>query len=104
MDMLNIMEAHVALMELENVRILKEMRNSVNRKGELRDSEYQQDRIGGREGRWRISCMSRDTVWLGTFAGRITETLPLHGLQNPEATLKGAGDVAYGRHRSASPA
>ncbi|NBH14883.1 DNA-binding protein WhiA [Lachnospiraceae bacterium] len=30
-DMLNIMEAHVALMRLENVRILKEMRNSVNR-------------------------------------------------------------------------
>jgi len=31
-DMLNVMEAHVALMEFENVRILKEMRNSVNRK------------------------------------------------------------------------
>lgn len=31
-DMLGIMEAHVALMNLENVRILKEMRNSVNRK------------------------------------------------------------------------
>lgn len=31
-DMLNVMEAHVALMNLENVRILKEMRNSVNRK------------------------------------------------------------------------
>ncbi len=30
-DMLNIMKAHVALMDLENVRILKEMRNSVNR-------------------------------------------------------------------------
>ena len=30
-DLLNIMEAPVALMELENVRILKEMRNSVNR-------------------------------------------------------------------------
>ena len=30
-DMLNIMEAHVALLNLENVRILKEMRNSVNR-------------------------------------------------------------------------
>lgn len=30
-DMLNIMEAHVALMNLENVRILKEMRNQVNR-------------------------------------------------------------------------
>lgn len=31
-DILNVMEAHMALMELENVRILKEMRNSVNRK------------------------------------------------------------------------
>ena len=32
MDSLNIMEAYVSLMKLENVRILKEMRNSVNRK------------------------------------------------------------------------
>ena len=31
-DILNIMEAHQSLMELENIRILKEMRNSVNRK------------------------------------------------------------------------
>ncbi|MBE5940272.1 MAG: DNA-binding protein WhiA [Lachnospiraceae bacterium] len=31
-EMLNVMEAHVALMELENIRILKDMRNSVNRK------------------------------------------------------------------------
>lgn len=31
-DMLNVMEAYVALMNLENVRIIKEMRNSVNRK------------------------------------------------------------------------
>ncbi len=31
-DMLNVMEAYVSLMNLENVRIVKEMRNSVNRK------------------------------------------------------------------------
>lgn len=31
-DALNVMEAHNALMELENIRILKEVRNSVNRK------------------------------------------------------------------------
>ena len=31
-DVLNVMEAHVALMEFENVRILKDMRNTVNRK------------------------------------------------------------------------
>ena len=30
-DILNIMEAHVSLLNMENVRILKEMRNSVNR-------------------------------------------------------------------------
>jgi len=30
-DILNVMEAHVALMNFENIRILKEMRNSVNR-------------------------------------------------------------------------
>jgi DNA-binding protein WhiA len=30
-DLLNVMEAHTALMDLENVRILKEMRNSINR-------------------------------------------------------------------------
>ena len=31
-DVLNVMEAHVALLEFENIRIMKEMRNSVNRK------------------------------------------------------------------------
>ncbi len=31
-DLLNVMEAHKSLMELENLRILKEMRNSINRR------------------------------------------------------------------------
>ena len=31
-DLLNVCEAHVALMNLENLRILKEMRNSINRR------------------------------------------------------------------------
>ena len=31
-DLLNIMEAHVSLMKLENLRIVKEMRNSINRR------------------------------------------------------------------------
>lgn len=31
-DLLNVMEAHVALLELENLRVLKEMRNIVNRR------------------------------------------------------------------------
>lgn len=31
-DMLNVMEAHTALMDLENIRIVRDMRNTVNRK------------------------------------------------------------------------
>lgn len=31
-ELLNVMEAHVSLMKLENLRILKEMRNSINRR------------------------------------------------------------------------
>ncbi len=31
-DLLNVMEAHVSLMDLENLRIVKEMRNSINRR------------------------------------------------------------------------
>lgn len=31
-DVLNVMGAHIALMEMENIRILKDIRNSVNRK------------------------------------------------------------------------
>ena len=31
-DLLNVCEAHVSLMKLENLRILKEMRNSINRR------------------------------------------------------------------------
>lgn len=31
-DMLNVCEAHISLMKLENLRILKEMRNSINRR------------------------------------------------------------------------
>lgn len=61
-DILNIMGAHVALMELENVRILKDMRNTVNRKvncetaninktvsaavRQVEDISYIRDRIG----------------------------------------------------------
>ncbi len=31
-DILNVMEAHISLMDFENIRILKDMRNSINRK------------------------------------------------------------------------
>ena len=64
-DMLNIMEATNALMDMENIRILKEMRNTVNRKvncetanlnktvsaavKQIEDIRYIQERIGLKE-------------------------------------------------------
>ena len=61
-DLLNIMEAPLALMDLENVRIVKEMRNDINRKvncetanlnkvvgaavKQLEDIEYLEEKIG----------------------------------------------------------
>ena len=42
-EMLGIMEANIALMNLENVRILKEMRGSVNRKVNWQESRQQHD-------------------------------------------------------------
>ena len=61
-DLLNIMEAPLALMDLENVRIMKEMRNDINRKvncetanlnkvvgaavKQLEDIEYIEEKIG----------------------------------------------------------
>lgn len=42
-EMLGIMEANIALMNLENVRILKEMRGSVNRKVNCETANHQQN-------------------------------------------------------------
>lgn len=88
-DMLNVMEAHTALMNLENVRILKEMRNSVNRKvncetaninktvnaavKQIEDIEYLQSAIG-----------------LERLSESLEEIARLR-LEHPEATLKELG-------------
>ena len=56
-DILNVMEAHVALLELENVRILKEMRNSVNRKVNCETANINKT-VSAASGRWRISPIS----------------------------------------------
>ena len=90
-DMLNVMEAHVALMELENVRIVKEMRNSVNRKvtcetanlnktvsaavRQAEDIRYIQEKIG-----------------LDKLPMDLEETARLR-LEHTEASLKELGDM-----------
>lgn len=90
-DVLNVMEAHVALMKFENVRILKEMRNSVNRKvncetaninktvsaavRQVEDIKYIEERIG-----------------LDTLTEELEKTARMR-LIYPEATLQELGGL-----------
>ena len=73
-DILNVMEAHIGLMELENVRILKEMRNSVNRK---------------------VNCeisYIKETVGFDKLPEGLKD-VALTRLEYPEATLKELGSL-----------
>lgn len=90
-DVLNIMEAHVALMNLENIRILKDMRNSVNRQvncetanlnkiaktasKQIADIQYIEQEIG-------LSSLSE-----------ALEAVALLRLQYPEASLQELGTM-----------
>ncbi len=90
-DLLNIMEAHVSLMELENVRILKDMRNSVNRRvnceaaniGKIvKASVKQTDNI-----RYIMENMD-----ISELPDTLIETAELR-LKYPDASLKELGDM-----------
>lgn len=90
-DALNVMEAHVALMELENVRILKEMRNAVNRKVNCETANINKT----------VSAAIKqieDITYIKNTVG--VEYLPeglrdvaLTRLAYPDATLKELGDL-----------
>lgn len=90
-DLLNIMGAHVALMELENVRIVKEVRNNVNRivncetanlkktvsaaVRQMQDIEYLQDTIG-------ISALPENLQQVAAYR-----------LEYPSSSLKELGEL-----------
>ena len=76
-DLLNIMEAPVALMELENIRIVKEMRNKT-----VSAAVKQMEDI-------RYIC---DTVGLESLPDNLKEMAKMR-LERPEATLKELGEA-----------
>ena len=88
-DLLNVMEAHVALMDLENVRILKEMRNSVNRKVNCETANIHKTVSAAVK-------QTEDIRYLKAAGGfsdlseELLETADLR-LENPEASLKELG-------------
>lgn len=90
-DILNIMEAHHSLMDLENVRILKEMRNTVNRKVNCETANINKTVSAAMKQIEDITYL-RDTIGLGKLPKGLKETA-LTRLENPEASLKELGEL-----------
>ncbi len=88
-DMLNIMEAHVSLMELENVRILKEMRNTVNRKVNCETANLNKTVSAAVKQMEDITYL-RDTIGLEKLSEGLEE-VALARLSHPDASLKELG-------------
>lgn len=88
-DLLNIMEAHVALMDLENVRILKEMRNSVNRQVNCETANINKTVAAAAKQMEDIEYI-RNTIGLGKLSAGLKEVAQLR-MEQPEASLKELG-------------
>ena len=88
-DMLNIMEAHVALMNLENVRILKEMRNSVNRKVNCETANISKT-VNAAVKQVEDITYIRDTAGFDSLPDNLRQMAELR-LEYPEAPLKELG-------------
>ena len=88
-DLLNVMEAHVALMDLENVRILKEMRNSINRQVNCEAANITKTVNAASKQKEDILYI-RDTVGFGDLAEGLEDIAQLR-IDYPEASLKELG-------------
>lgn len=88
-DILNIMEAHVSLMELENVRILKEMRNSVNRQVNCETANLNKTVEASVKQIKDIEYI-RDTIGLNSLSPALCEIAEVR-LENPDMNLKDLG-------------
>ena len=90
-DILNVMEAHVALMNLENIRIMKEMRNSVNRQVNCETANINKTVSAAVRQLEDIEYI-RDTAGLSSLPDNLYEIAQIR-LDRPEATLKELGEA-----------
>jgi DNA-binding protein WhiA len=88
-DLLNVMEAHVALMDLENVRILKEMRNSINRQVNCEAANISKT-VAAASKQIDDIVYIRDNVGLGDLADGLEDIARMR-IDYPEASLKELG-------------
>lgn len=90
-DLLNVMEAPVALMEMENIRILKEMRNSVNRKVNCETANINKTVSAAVKQAEDIKYI-RDSIGLDKLPEGLQEIARIR-LEYPNATLKELGEL-----------
>lgn len=88
-EILNVIEAHISLMNLENVRIIKEMRNSVNRKVNCETANLNKT-VSAAIKQIRDIEYIRDTVGLGSLKEGLEEVARAR-LENPDMPLKDLG-------------
>lgn len=90
-DILNVMEAHVALMEFENIRIVKEMRNSVNRKVNCETANISKT-VSAAVRQMEDITYIRDTIGFDKLPAGLQD-VALTRLACPDATLKELGEL-----------
>ena len=90
-DILNVMEAHISLMDLENIRILKEMRNSVNRKVNCETANLKKTVSAAVKQIEDIKYI-KYTKGLSILSEGLEEVARLR-IENPEASLKELGEM-----------
>lgn len=88
-DVLNIIEAHQALMELENIRIVKEVRNTLNRKVNCETANICKTVSAAVKQIEDINFI-RDTVGFEELPESLSQMAGVR-LENPDATLKELG-------------
>lgn len=89
-DFLNIIEAHVALMELENLRILKEMRNSINRRVNCEAANITKT-VNAASKQTEDIILIRDTYGFDNLSESLRQMAEVR-LEHPDATLGELGE------------
>ena len=91
-ELLGLTGAHVSLMQLENVRIVKEMRNSVNRKVNCETANLNKTVSAAVRQVEDIRFIQRTIGFAGTEREDLAEMAVLR-LEHPEASLKELGQM-----------
>jgi DNA-binding protein WhiA len=90
-DMLNVMGAHVSLMDLENVRILKEVRNSINRQVNCETANINKT-VNAATRQIEDILYIKETVGFSELGEGLEEIARVR-IDNPDLSLKDLGEL-----------